>query len=176
MTQHPLGTRRPLPLAPATIVVSILSGLVSAAPASASTTVLYLDRTVTIDRVLADPTDLRIPAQQLPAVTGFVLKDEGACLDELCIPVERGAASDVVAEDGGQTWFSLTGFARRVGQGYAVDREAAVWSFSEVPPARAGFLERGLAPDFALAERAGRPVRLSDQRGKKVLLLTWASW
>ena len=34
----------------------------------------------------------------------------------------------------------------------------------------------GLAPDFELPARDGRPVRLSDFRAKKVLLLTWASW
>ncbi len=33
-----------------------------------------------------------------------------------------------------------------------------------------------LAPDFALPDREGRTVRLSDFRGKRVLLLTWASW
>ncbi|MCZ6597977.1 MAG: redoxin domain-containing protein [Planctomycetota bacterium] len=33
-----------------------------------------------------------------------------------------------------------------------------------------------LAPDFALPDRHGNLVRLSDFRGKKVLLYTWASW
>jgi hypothetical protein len=32
------------------------------------------------------------------------------------------------------------------------------------------------APDFALPYPAGRVHRLSDYRGKKVLLVTWASW
>jgi peroxiredoxin len=32
------------------------------------------------------------------------------------------------------------------------------------------------APDFTLPDPAGRPHRLSDYRGKKVLLVTWASW
>jgi peroxiredoxin len=32
------------------------------------------------------------------------------------------------------------------------------------------------APDFALTDLDGRTRRLSDQRGKKTLLVTWASW
>ena len=32
------------------------------------------------------------------------------------------------------------------------------------------------APDFTLPDRNGKPVKLSQFRGKKVLLLTWASW
>jgi peroxiredoxin len=32
------------------------------------------------------------------------------------------------------------------------------------------------APDFALPDLAGRTHRLSDYRGQKVFLTTWASW
>jgi peroxiredoxin len=32
------------------------------------------------------------------------------------------------------------------------------------------------APDFTLPDLQGKPHRLSDFRGKKVLLVTWASW
>jgi peroxiredoxin len=32
------------------------------------------------------------------------------------------------------------------------------------------------APDFTLPDVSGTPHSLSDYRGKKVLLATWASW
>ena len=41
---------------------------------------------------------------------------------------------------------------------------------------RSAFLDRAQAPDFALPDRQGNIVHLSDFRGKKVLLLAWASW
>mgnify|MGYP000533657308 FL=1 len=45
-----------------------------------------------------------------------------------------------------------------------------------MPVKRQSFIRGGMAPDFELNDREGNPVRLSDFRGKKVLLLTWASW
>ncbi len=41
-----------------------------------------------------------------------------------------------------------------------------------IPAPREGFL----APDFALADASGKTVRLSELRGKPVLLNLWASW
>ena len=32
------------------------------------------------------------------------------------------------------------------------------------------------APDFELRSLDGRPVKLSDYRGKKTVLFMWASW
>jgi peroxiredoxin len=39
-----------------------------------------------------------------------------------------------------------------------------------------GSLNSRVAPDVTVPDRRGRPVHLSDFRGKKVLLVTWASW
>ena len=73
-------------------------------------------------------------------------------------------------------FFNLTAFAQKVGQPVVVDRTARVWSFGEIPLVRGEYLASRAAPDFAVADRAGRVVHLSDFRGKKVLVLTWASW
>jgi peroxiredoxin len=42
--------------------------------------------------------------------------------------------------------------------------------------ARSDALRSLEAPDFTLPDLEGRRHSLSDQRGKKVLLVTWASW
>ena len=43
-----------------------------------------------------------------------------------------------------------------------------------IKPAKPG--ERPAAPDFALPDLSGRSIRLSDYRGKIVLLNFWATW
>lgn len=153
------------------------------AVAQAGTTVLYADREVQIEHTLADPSDLWVTPADLTRINDFVLKPEGACLDELCIPIQQDADSEIVvrrpAADGSeQTWFSLTAFAERVQQEYVVDRSAAatVWSFGSIPATRSSFLQQAQAPDFTLPDRDGHPVSLSDFRGRKVMILSWASW
>ncbi len=147
---------------------------------SETRTALYLDRTVSLAETLPDPTDLWVRPADLTRVNGFELKPEGACLDDLCIPLEQGPESsrddDIVLQKGDDVWFSLTGFAERVGQAWVSDAEDGVWSFGTIPVARSSFHEQALAPDFALEDRNGEIVRLSDFRGKKVLIVTWASW
>jgi len=139
-------------------------------------TVLYRDDAVVVERTLPDPTDLWVESADLPRVNGFVLKPEGACLDELCIPIKQDRDSEIFVKRDADRWISVTTLADRLGQTYAVDREARVWSFGEIPATRKAFTEQGMAPDFTLPTVDGRPVRLADLRGRKVLLLTWASW
>ena len=148
------------------------AGAMNAQPA----TVLYRDDAVKVERTLSDPTDLWVEAADLPRVNGFVLKPEGACLDDLCVPIRQDQDSDLFVKRDADRWISVTKLADRLGQSYAVDRDTQVWSLAEVPATRRSFFEQGIAPDFTLPDVEGRPVRLADLRGRKVLLLTWASW
>jgi len=149
--------------------------MISAGSASAAA-VLFGGQTVTVAETLADPTDLWVAPDDLTRINGFVLKSEGACLDDICIPVPRGDDNNMVVSRDGKTWFNVTELARKLGQAYASDAQAGVWSFAEIPAVRGAELQSAVAPDFALKDRTGKVVHLSDFRGKKVLLNTWASW
>src|SRR5262249_26070758 len=151
-------------------LLAALSGSTSVPAARA--TVLYNDRVVTLDRIGVDPGHspdaLWVRTIDLPRINDFELKPQGACRADVCVPVTKEMTRG--------TFFNLTAFARVVGQPVVVDRSARVWSFGEIPLVRGASLESRAAPDFAVPDRAGRIVHLADFRGKKVLVLTWASW
>lgn len=143
--------------------------------------VLFNDTAVEVEKTLPDPNDLWVTPEDLTRINGFVLKPEGACLDALCIPVRQDQNSDLLVTREGQKWFNVTELARKLQQAFVVDRDTSsggpsVWSFGAIPAVRAPFLSSARAPDFALKDRAGKTVRLKDFRGKKLLIITWASW
>ena len=160
--------------------VGILCGLLIVVQASAAelpvtkAIVIARESTLPIEGALVEGDELWVPAENVAAVTGFAMKPEGLCAADLCVPIPADAGW--VREQGGKTYFNLVRFARKMGQEFAVDADENVWSFTAVPTAQTSPLLAGEAPDFALPDRNGKTVRLSDYRGKKVLVLTWASW
>jgi|TARA_Y100000310_G_scaffold333585_2_gene411441 hypothetical protein len=139
-------------------------------------TILYQDRVIPVLNTLADPNDLWVPVSQLTEINGFELKDEGACLDDICVPVKQSEDSALYVTRQAKGWMNLTELALRLEQAYAVDHDARVWSFGDIPATRSQFVREHMAPDFELKDKDGRPVRLSEFRDRKVLLITWASW
>ena len=75
----------------------------------------------------------------------------------------------------GKAWFDLVAFARLVHQPVAHDEALVMWYFGLRSDQRQG-LSSLEAPDFTLPDMNGKIHSLSNFRGKKVLLLTWASW
>ncbi len=148
----------------------------AATHAGADAVVLYEDRVVAVTETLADPTDLWIHPGELPRVNGFELKPEGACIDDICVPVRQDENSDIFITRQGQAWFNVAELADRLNQPYAVDYDTGVWSFGDIPVRRASFVKRGIAPDFTLPGVDGRSYTLSDFKGQKIMLLSWASW
>ena len=137
--------------------------------AQAGATILYDSRAVALARVDVDASGaLWVQKKDLPRINGFEIKPQGACRADICIPIPRGMMR-------GDT-FNLTAFAQRVGQKFIADPAARVWSFGEIPVMQGAYLESRIAPDVEVPDRKGKPVRLSQFRGKKVLLVTWASW
>jgi hypothetical protein len=143
---------------------------------AADAVALYNDNVIYIEESLSDPLDLWVSPDDLARITGFVLKPEGACLAEICIPIKQDVDSDLFVKRAGKKWVNATELARKVRQGVAVDRESGVWSFGEIPTDKATSLATGMAPDFSMTDRSGNTIHLSDFRGKKVLIVTWASW
>jgi hypothetical protein len=118
--------------------------------------------------------DLWVTLADLKSATGFVIKPQGVCRDELCFPIPKARRSAFLSKQRSLTWFNLSEFGRLLRQPAA--REKDVWYFGPRPDTQNAFISSLIAPDFKLPDMNGRPHSLSDFRGKKVLLLTWASW
>ena len=112
--------------------------------------------------------DLWINARELEAATGWSLKPEGLCRGDVCVPVPP----DHVAGD----TVNIAAFWRRMGNPIVHDAAADVWVLGTSAANRSASLRSLEAPDFALPDLTGVTHTLSAQRGKKVLLATWASW
>lgn len=120
--------------------------------------------------------DLWVTLADLKRATGFVIKPQGVCRDELCFPIPKGRSPAFLSKKGSITWFNLSEFARLLRQPVAYEAEASVWYFGPRPDEQNSFVGSLAAPDFKLPDVNGKQRSLSDFRGKKVLLLTWASW
>jgi hypothetical protein len=117
--------------------------------------------------------DLWVTMKDLKRATKFVVKPQGVCRDQLCFPLPKARKAEFISKKG---LFNLSEFARLVKQPVAMDDKHRVWHFGPRPDAQNAHLESLDAPDFALPDAQGKSHSLTDYRGKKVLLLTWASW
>jgi hypothetical protein len=115
-----------------------------------------------------------IRSADLPAATGIELKPQGACVGEMCFPLNFDERGELLWNDSGDEWVNVVGLAAKLDQPAVRDQD--VLSLGAIPAYRQTTLESGIAPDFELPDRNGDIVRLSDFRGKKVLIVTWASW
>ena len=138
-------------------------------------TIVYDDVATQVTFAHGDATQLWITTDDLTRATRFELKPQGVCRDQLCFPVPKARSSEFVRKDSGKTLFNLLAFAQLVKQPVAHDEALSTWYFGQRADQREG-LSSLQAPDFTLPDMAGKMHSLSEFRGKKVLLVTWASW
>jgi hypothetical protein len=106
-----------------------------------------------------------LPVKDFERGTGWLLKPEGACRGAVCVPLplQSGRTVDVGVVAG------------RLGMGVVHDEGHGLWALG--PSTVSGrALESAEAPDFTLPDFDGRPFRFGSLRGRKVVLVAWASW
>ena len=115
--------------------------------------------------------DLWLPAREAES-SGWTLKPEGLCKGDICVPVPRNRAAEFVDSDK----INVAQFWRHMDLPLAHDAAGETWVLGESAAARSAQLQSLEAPDFSLPDLDGRQHSLAAQRGKKVLLVSWASW
>jgi hypothetical protein len=141
-----------------------------------SATVLYQERETQVEDARVEGDDLWLTLPRLTATSGWELKPEGVCMDEICVPVPDARRPALLRDDPSGTLFNLTEFAKVIDQPFAHDENQAAWYFG--PPSWEWKTRQASrrAPDFTLPDLSGEPHSLSELNGKKVFLLFWASW
>jgi len=160
------------------VLLAIATAFAITAPASdAQTLVVIYDHVATkISPMPESSSDLWITTVDLTRATRFVIKPQGVCRDELCFPLPKNRKAEFVLKKGATTWFNLSEFAKLINQPVITDQKNGVWYFGARAAEQNGGLASFAAPNFTLPDLNGKLHSLSDFRGKKVLLVTWASW
>jgi hypothetical protein len=103
---------------------------------------------------------LDTPPSELQTRTGWAIKPEGACRDDVCVPLASP--------------FDVRDMARRLGMPLVHDERHELWALG--PQAGAQTLTSVELPDLVLPDCSGRDFALRSLRGTKVFMIAWASW
>ncbi len=110
--------------------------------------------------ILERPT---ITPEELERRSGWVVTPEGACRGGTCVPLPRSGAK-----------LDLRVVAERLGMPLVHDEKHGLWCLG--PEAGRRTLADARLPELVLPDLEGQAFDVASLRGRKVLLLAWASW
>jgi hypothetical protein len=111
-----------------------------------------------------------VSADAFARATGWTLKAEGLCKDEICVPVR-----DAATMSNGEA-IDVAEFVRVTGRNMVIDSSRNVVAMGEQASNRAASMATLDAPNFTLPDINGNLVSLSDFANRKKLILAWSSW
>jgi peroxiredoxin len=103
---------------------------------------------------------LDIAPAELELRSGWTIRPEGACRAEVCVALDAP--------------FDVRQLAERLGMALVHDEKHSLWALG--PESRGHALASAELPDIVLPDRSGQDFALRSLRGRKVLMITWASW
>ena len=115
---------------------------------------------------------LWVPAADVARVCGWDWQGDRLCRGAETLILSPGQAEAVVR--GGQV--DLAACWRLLDRPIQHTATGDVWALGTPAAERAAALQTLQAPDFTLPDLDGRPHALADYRGRKVYLVSWASW
>jgi hypothetical protein len=120
------------------------------------------------EHIIAARDGLWMSPKDAETATGWSLKPEGMCRADACVPLPASALKPNEVD--------VAAFWQKLGGPVVASDQRDVWALGAPADERNAALEGLAAPDFTLPDVNGVPRTLSQLRGKKVFLATWASW
>jgi hypothetical protein len=114
-------------------------------------------------------TGLTVDPVEFSARTGWDVKPEGACKGEVCVPLP-----DTARTDGGR--LDVAVLAERLGMPLVRHADTDLWALGPETAVNGRALTTAVAPDLVLPDASGAEFSLSSLRGRKVVMVAWASW
>ncbi len=115
-----------------------------------------------LSSLLVDPVDLTVS-------TGWKVEPRGACKGVHCVPLPPSAI-DLAGR------IDVRVLAERLGMALVEDLDGELWALGPESAVTGRALTTAEAPDLVLPTIDGEPFRLSELRGSKVIIVSWASW
>jgi peroxiredoxin len=115
--------------------------------------------------------DVAVHPEDVPIATGWDLKDGRLCRGDVCVPTP---VRPVDATADGPV--SITAVADALGTPAVVDVAARLVVLGVAPAQRVATITEMRLPPIALPTTGGDTLQLDELRGRKTLLVAWASW
>lgn len=113
---------------------------------------------------------IAIDAEGLPDALGWQLKPEGLCQADVCVPVADRSALMIGDR------IDVAAAAAAVGRSSVLDADLGAIAVSQPAAARNDVVNGMHAPNMVLPDLDGNDVAMADFRGRKKLLVVFASW
>jgi hypothetical protein len=98
--------------------------------------------------------------------TGWTVKPQGLCQGDVCVPAPHAIKADGTLD--------ATIISERLRMPLVHDEAHGLWALG--PPSGGKELTTAVAADPALKDREGQSFLLSSLRGRRVIMVAWASW
>lgn len=110
---------------------------------------------------------LRVPASEFAATTGWEAKPQGMCRGEVCVPAPGALDNGVV---------NVEAATERLGMPIVHDAERGVWSLGAATATGRTLATAVAQFPSSLIDAMGRGFDFASLRGRRIIMIAWASW
>jgi len=115
--------------------------------------------------------DVHLPVAEFADLTGWEAKPEGLCRGEACVPAPgalTGASNNLVVD--------VTVAAQKLGMPLVHDAKHNIWALGASTITGRALASAVAAFPSSLIDAMGRTFDFNSLRGRRIIMIAWASW